>query len=430
MTTSVETLYQLYTSAGKVSTDTRKIEPGSIFFALKGPNFNGNQYVAEALEKGASYAVVDEKEYATDERIYLVEEVLQSLQQVANYHRKQLGIPVLAIGGSNGKTTTKELVAAVISQKYKTFATKGNLNNHIGVPLTLLSLTKDIEVAIIEMGANGHGEIELLCQIADPTHGIITNIGLDHLEGFGDIEGVARANSELYYHLLKKEGVVFVNTQEEHLTRMAARFKDPVTYPAPGNYYQCRLLPGQFFVELEAEDGSHIKTNIVGDYNFNNIATALCIGKYFGVEPAMAHDAVANYRPANNRSQLLKTERNTVLLDAYNANPSSMQAAVENLARLQAPYKVVILGDMLEMGKDSEKEHRNMGKLIKSLGVFETVLLCGEEMKYAHEEAPGSRHFSKKANLVEWLNANPLQGASILIKGSRGMSLETLVPQL
>jgi UDP-N-acetylmuramoyl-tripeptide--D-alanyl-D-alanine ligase len=430
MTTSVETLYQLFTSAGKVSTDTRKIEPGSVFFALKGPNFNGNTYALEALAKGASYAVVDEKEYATDERIHLVDDVLESLQQLASYHRRRLGIPILAIGGSNGKTTTKELVAAVLSQKYNTFATKGNLNNHIGVPLTLLSLSKDVEVAIIEMGANGHGEIELLCQIADPTHGIITNIGLDHLEGFGDIEGVARANSELYYHLLKREGVVFVNTLEDHLTRMAARFKETVTYPSAGNYYHCTLIPGKFFVELQAEDGSHIKTNIVGDYNFNNIATALCIGKYFGVDPAKAHEAVANYRPANNRSQLLKTERNTILLDAYNANPSSMQAAVENLARLEAPYKALILGDMLEMGKDSEKEHRNMGKLIQSLGVFELVLLCGEEMLYAHQEAPGSKHFAKKADLVAWLTANPLEGASILIKGSRGMSLETLVTQL
>jgi UDP-N-acetylmuramoyl-tripeptide--D-alanyl-D-alanine ligase len=430
MNKPVSELYNYYLQCGSVvNTDSRRITPGALFFALKGPNFNGNTYADDALAKGAKYVVVDEAAYVKDERYILVEDGLVALQQLANYYRHLLNIPFLAIGGSNGKTTTKELVAAVLSRQYKTFATKGNLNNHIGVPLTLLSIPVDTEVAVIEMGANAEGEIDLLCKIAEPTHGVITNIGLDHLEGFGSIEGVARANSELYYHLLKSNGVVFVNSNEEHLGRMAARFQNPVRYPNQGDYYHCRLLPAEFFVKVEAENGAVINTQMIGAYNFNNIATALCIGKFMNVPAAKAHQAVEEYVPSNNRSQLVRTERNTILLDAYNANPSSMKVAIENLANVKAESKAVILGDMLEMGKESEQEHRNLGRLLAA-NSLDKVLLCGKEMYYAHQEVPGSRHFAKKEDLVAWLNANPVEGACILVKGSRGSSLETLLTHL
>ncbi|SDM08040.1 UDP-N-acetylmuramoyl-tripeptide--D-alanyl-D-alanine ligase [Catalinimonas alkaloidigena] len=429
MYTSTETLYRHFQECGAVSTDTRRIPADSIFIALKGPRFNGNQFAAEALQQGACYAVVDERDAVVNERCLLVEDGLKALQNLARMHRRQLSIPVLAVGGSNGKTTTKELIAAVLGKKFRTFATRGNLNNHIGVPLTLLSIFADTEMAVIEMGANAPDEIDLLCRIAEPTHGIITNVGLDHLEGFGSHEGVIRANGELYDYLAQHEGMAFVNTNEPDLVRMAEVLRYLTKYPNPGDFYHCTLLPSDFFVKVQAEDGTEIQTQLFGRYNFPNIATALCIGKYFEVPPADAHAAIADYVPKNNRSQLVQKDHNTILLDAYNANPSSMQAAVENLAHLKAAHKTVILGDMLEMGHESESEHRKLGQLLQRLH-FDTVLLCGHEMQYAHREAPGSHWFADRQALKAWLADHPIRDSYVLLKGSRGIGLEEVVEGL
>nr|HPH46574.1 UDP-N-acetylmuramoyl-tripeptide--D-alanyl-D-alanine ligase [Chryseolinea sp.] len=320
----IEKLYQHYLSSGKISTDTRKIEPGSLFFALKGDNFNANEFAEEALNKGAMFSIVDEKRFAVNDKCILVDDVLTTLQKLARHHRDQFTIPFIGLTGSNGKTTSKELLHAVLSKKFKTLATKGNLNNHIGVPLTILSIDKTIEVAVIEMGANHLGEIALLCSIANPTHGFITNIGKAHIGTFGGFENIVRGKSELYQHLLTNNGVVFINSLNEILANMAKRFKNPIYYPAAGNYYHCEIISADPFVKIKTENGATIETQIIGGYNFENMATALCIGKYFGVDADEANRAIAEYSPGNMRSQVMQKGSNTIILDAYNANPSSM----------------------------------------------------------------------------------------------------------
>ena len=343
-----------------VSTDTRNIPEGAIFFALKGPSFNANEFALEALDKGAAFAVIDEETYQKDDRMVLVEDVLQTLQELAQYHRQQLKIPVIGLTGSNGKTTTKELIREVLSQKYKVLATEGNLNNHIGVPLTLLSIDPEIEIAIIEMGANHIGEIARLSEIAQPTHGLITNIGKAHIEGFGGFEGVIRGKSELYHYLIQRGGEVFVNSQDEVLSNMAKRFDKPYFYPAPGDYLTCTLVDADPFVTYENESGTLVKTQLIGTYNFSNIAAAICLGKFFDIPEKEADAAIARYVPTNNRSQIIRKGTNTIILDAYNANPDSMEAALENLKAMKAEDKVVILGDMFELGEESEAEHRRI----------------------------------------------------------------------
>ena len=426
MSRAVENLYTRFSASGRVSTDTRNITPGSVFFALRGEKFNANAFAAEALAKGASCAVIDEKEFRKDDRYIVVDNVLESLQALARYHRDQLKIPVIALTGSNGKTTTKELSHAVLTKKFSTLATKGNLNNHIGVPLTLLSIDASVEIAVIEMGANHVGEIELLCQIANPTHGFITNIGRAHIGTFGGYENIISAKSELYRHLLKNNGVVFVNSGNPLLRELSAEFKDPVYYPASGDFYHCEFLGADPLVRIRAANGEEVQTRIIGSYNFENIACALCLGKYFGVEDGAANIAIAEYAPENMRSQVVKTEQNTVILDAYNANPSSMQAAIENMAGLNAPEKVLILGDMFELEKEAEKEHQAIGKLISEKG-FTKVYLCGYLFKAALREIPNAKYFPTKNELAEELKQYPLEDATILVKASRGMGLETLV---
>jgi UDP-N-acetylmuramoyl-tripeptide--D-alanyl-D-alanine ligase len=422
----IEKLYALYRQSGKVSTDTRKIAAGSIFFALKGDKFNANTFAQQALDNGAAYAVLDEKEYAVNDRCIVVDDVLATLQKLARHHRDQLTIPVIGLTGSNGKTTSKELLNAVLSKKFKTYATIGNLNNHIGVPLTLLSIDSSIEMAVVEMGANHLGEIALLCSIANPTHGFITNIGRAHIGMFGGFENIVRAKSELYQHLLTNNGTVFINSQNEILANMAKRFKAPLFYPAKGDYYQASLVGADPFVKIKAENGDDVQTHLIGAYNFENIAAALCIGKYFEVPAALANQAVADYLPGNMRSQMIQKETNTVILDAYNANPSSMQVALENLAAMKAPHKMVILGDMFELGEEAEKEHRLIGQLAKKLG-FDKVYLCGTLMKAAKEEFPDAILFENKALLMEALKKDPPRNATILVKASRGIGLETIV---
>lgn len=425
----IHKLYQKYRESGKVSTDTRQILPGSVFFALKGDKFNANEFAAEALAKGARTAVVDEAQYAIDDRYMLVDNSLEALQKLARHHRDQLNIPVVGLTGSNGKTTSKELLNAVLSKKFKTYATKGNLNNHIGVPLTILSIDDSVELAIIEMGANHVGEIARLSSIANPTHGFITNIGKAHIGTFGGFENIIRGKSELYQHLITNNGQVFINSKNEILSNMAKRFSKPLFYPAPGDYYHCELLASDPFLKIKAENGDAITLQLVGGYNFENAAAALCIGKFFGVDEKLANQAVAEYVPGNMRSQIVNRASNTIILDAYNANPSSMAAAIENLAAMKADIKVAIVGDMFELEEEAEAEHRAIGKLLKQKN-FQQVYLCGKLMHAAKEEFPGATWFEKKDDLIAALKTMPLQHATVLVKASRGIGLETVVEYL
>lgn len=431
MNIDIEKLYNIYLNSRTISTDTRKITPGSVFFALKGERFNGNSFARQALEAGASYVVIDEAEYAADEKYILVENVLQTLQQLANYHRRQLTIPFIGITGSNGKTTTKELINAVLSRKYKTYATRGNLNNHIGVPLTLLAITNEIEIAIIEMGANKVGDIAELVSICEPTHGLITNIGRAHLEGFGGIEGVKKGKGELYDFLQFRNGVVFVNALNETLENMIRTryFGEIVHYPRVGDFMACEMLSSSPFVTYRSENGDMIQTHLSGAHNFENIATALCVGKYFEVSAEEANLAVSGYISDNNRSQIVNKGSNTVYLDAYNANPTSMQASLEHFMTIEASNKVVILGDMFELGEESETEHRNIGRVVAK-GNFTKVLLCGKRMQAAVEANPQAYYFLDKFSLNNWLQENKIENAQILVKGSRGMGLETILDLL
>ncbi len=425
----IQNLYQNYLESHKVSTDTRQITPGSIFFALKGEKFNANAFAEEALIKGASYVVIDEPQFAKDDRYIVVRDVLSSLQQLSKYHRDQLNIPVIGLTGSNGKTTSKELLHTVLAKKFKTFATKGNLNNHIGVPLSILSIDNTIEIAVIEMGANHVGEITALCNIANPTHGFITNIGKAHIGTFGGFDNIIRGKSELYMHLINHEGTVFINSQNPILFNMAKRFKNPTLYPAKDDYFHCELIGADPYVKIRTEDGKETETKLIGAYNFENIATALCIGKFFDVDAALALQAIADYEPANMRSQVVKKGTNTIILDAYNANPSSMEAAIRNLADMKADRKVLILGDMFELEEEAETEHRNLGQLIRDLG-FTEVYLCGLLMRFAVKEFPRAKHFYKKEELEAFLKQNPVCDATILVKASRGIGLESIAEYL
>lgn len=422
----IHELYQKYLETGKVSTDTRQITSGSVFFALKGPTFNANEFAGEALTKGASYAVVDEKKFVVNDRCILADDGLKALQHLARHHRSQLKIPVIGLTGSNGKTTSKELVSAVLNKKFKILATRGNLNNHIGVPLTILSLDASHEMALIEMGANHVGEIAALSEIAQPTHGFITNIGKAHIGTFGGFENIIRAKSELFQYLISNNGIVFINSQNAILSNMAKRFKDPIFYPDKGDYYHCEFLESDPFVRLRSETGEEIATQLIGTYNFENIAVALCIGKYFGVGKKDAQQAVSEYVPGNMRSQVLRKGDNTILLDAYNANPSSMEAAIDNLSKMQGEKKVVILGDMYELEGEAEAEHQKIGNLLLEKKITEAYL-CGPLMKAAQATFPHGKFFATKDEVINELKKNPIHNALILIKASRGMAMEKVV---
>ena len=423
---NINDLYDKFLRSRIVSTDSRHIKEGSLFFALKGDRFNANAFADEALQKGAAFAVIDDPQYKTSDRHVLVQDTLTTLQELAKHHRSQLKIPVVGLTGSNGKTTSKELINTVLSQKYKTFATQGNLNNHIGVPLSILSIDERIEMAVIEMGANHLGEIALLCSIAQPTHGFITNIGKAHIGTFGGYENIIRGKSELYDHLLRHNGTVFINSRDEVLSNMAKRFREPIMYYQPGDYYTCLLIEANPYITFRAENGDTVQTNLIGAYNFENIAAALCIGKFFEVDASAANNAVAAYTPGNMRSQVVRKENRTIILDAYNANPSSMKAAIENLANMKADRKILILGDMFELEDESEKEHQELGKLVQAL-CFSEVYLCGKLMKVAQLEIPSAKHFERKDDLIEVLKTNDFNGATVLVKASRGIGLEAVV---
>jgi len=422
----IKSLYQKYLQSGKVATDTREITPGSVFFALKGPNFNANIFAEEALKKGAAYAVVDEPAFVKDERCILVQDGLEALQKLALHHRNQLKIPVIGLTGSNGKTTSKELVNAVLSKKFRTYATKGNLNNHIGVPLTILAIDSSIEIAVIEMGANHLGEIASLSAISNPTHGFITNIGKAHIGTFGGFENIIRGKSELYQHLINTNGQVFINSQNTILMNMAKRFSAPLFYPALGDYYHCELQDADPFIRYKDEGGAIVQTQLMGAYNFENIAIALCIGKFFEVKSNEANQAIAEYTPGNMRSQVLKKGSNTIILDAYNANPSSMEVAINSLCTMTANHKVAILGDMYELENEAEAEHQKIGQLLKDKKIVHTYV-CGELMKAALKLNSSIQHFKTKEELIEHLKMNPIQDSTILIKASRGMALEKII---
>jgi len=423
---TIAELYEKYLVSHQVCTDTRQIIPGAIFFALKGPNFNANGFASEALEKGASYSVIDDVTYQKDDRYILVEDVLQTLQALANHHRNQLEIPFIAITGSNGKTTTKELMLAVLSKKYKVLATKGNLNNHIGVPLTLLSIDDSIEVAIIEMGANHLGDIQELCDIAEPTHGLITNIGKAHIGEFGGQDNIIRGKSELYHFLIQNKGHVWINSNQDILMNMSKRFENPSLYPNSNDDYHCELISAAPFVKYKSVSGEEVSTALIGTYNFDNIATALAVGHTFGVDEVDANQAIATYQSDNNRSQIIHKNSNTYILDAYNANPSSMAVAIENIAQMEAEQKVVILGDMYELGEDTDKEHQILGELLSKHN-FTQVYFCGVHIQKAMDSYPNGHYFKNRNELAMAIANKDYTETLFLLKASRGIGLEKIM---
>lgn len=425
----IEKLYQAYLKSTSVSTDTRTIQQGNIWFALKGPNFNANKFADLAIDKGASYVVIDDKDFVKDDRYLLVPDVLTALQQLANYHRNKLAIPFLAITGSNGKTTTKELIRDVLSKKYKVLATTGNLNNHIGVPLTLLEIDDTIEFAVIEMGANAQNEIKALCEIAQPNYGVITNIGKAHLEGFGGLEGVFKGKTEMYDFLANSNGQAFVNTNFPRLVEKLESMKIPFRrYPNDSDDLKLKLLGEKPELEIEVQ-GRVFTTMITGGYNAANIAAALCIGEFFGVALDDAIEAVSSYDPDNNRSQLIQIGSNRIVLDAYNANPSSMQVALSSFESREAKKRVIILGDMRELGEASESEHEQLGKLTSNIEDAE-IHFCGKEIALAQKGNQDARYWDKKEKLAAYLEEKSFEETLFLIKGSRGMALETLLKSL
>lgn len=431
---TIEDLYQLYKKNPLITTDSRNVIKNSIFFALKGETFDGNKFAIEAINQGCVAAIVDDKS-VIHEKCYHVNNVLAALQNLANFHRIILGLRVIGITGTNGKTTTKELLNAVLSQKYKVYATKGNLNNHIGVPLTLLSLTKDINIVIVEMGANHPGEIALLSSIAEPDYGIITNIGKAHLEGFGSFEGVKNTKGELYKHIADNNGCVIYNPENEILQDLLKRYRlEDKSVPYGVGLAKVEINKNSkspfLSVDIELDDDKNtsmtINTNLVGLYNFENVLAAITVGLFMNVSIESIKVALESYTPSNSRSQLVKTSKNEVILDAYNANPSSMEAAVRNFASFNNANKVVIAGEMLELGEYSATEHQRVAELIKSFNFAKTIFI-GKGFKNFSD---GALFFENSRLCAEYIAENQIQSALILLKGSRGVKLETVMERL
>jgi len=428
--TNTEKLYEIFLLHPQVCTDTRNVQKGSIFFALKGSNFNGNIFAKEALLKGAAYVVVDEIQETKSENFIFVEDALTALQNLAQYHRKKLGqkkLKVLALTGSNGKTTTKELIARVLSKKFKTHFTSGNLNNHIGVPLTLLQLNESHEIAVIEMGANHQKEIEFLCAITEPDFGLITNVGMAHLEGFGGPQGVLLGKTELFSNLSKNGGFAFVMSDDPRLLERAGDIAKQTYGTNNDATIKGNLIEANPFVVFEWQGNGiskhTVSTQMIGDYNVTNLIAACAVGNYFEIDEKEIDDAIASYVPDNNRSQLINCGTNTLVLDAYNANPSSMIAAIDNLARMKNEKKIIILGDMFELGEESTYQHQQIVNLIAEKIPAATLLLVGElfsKTKYKYN----SIKFSDSKSAAIWIGINFPSNSLILIKGSRGVKME------
>jgi UDP-N-acetylmuramoyl-tripeptide--D-alanyl-D-alanine ligase len=422
---SIEELYQVYLENSSVQTDTRKIKPGDLFFALRGANFNGNEFANKAIETGAAYAVIDEEKFSIPGRTILVDDTLQTLQLLAKHHRQQFTIPFIAITGSNGKTTTKELIHAVLSTSFKTYTTEGNLNNHIGIPLTILKIKPDANFAVIEMGANHLQEIASYCQITLPTHGLITNCGKAHLEGFGSEEGVRKGKGELYDFLRHYNGGAFIMWDYDYLQEMSKGIQTIYKYGTHdadivGTVWKSEPL---LEVNFTRDFKDKIRTKLVGSYNLPNVLASVAVGKFFGVSNEKIKEAIEGYAPTNSRSQLIQKGSNKIILDAYNANPSSMQLAIENFARAPEKNKILVLGAMAELGSESIKEHQHVLDLIKRYN-WEKVLLIGENfIKISHPFI----QFSSSSEAGQWLATKSIQNAYILIKGSRSTQMEKVL---
>lgn len=434
----IEGIHKKFLASNGICTDTRKLEAGQLFFALKGNNFNGNKFASQAIEDGAQLAIIDEKKYQIDERYILVENVLETLQELARYHRRQLKIPIIAITGSNGKTTTKELLREVLATTFKTFATQGNLNNHIGVPLSLLSISKEHEMAVIEMGANHPIEINQLCKIAEPNFGLITNIGKAHLEGFGSIEGVAKAKGELFEFLEASNGRVFVNMNDYRIAELAYFIQKATTY-GTGKFYKTNgsvykatptlevlWQPPRAKKNEEMPDATLISTQLTGTYNLDNVLAAITVGNHFKVTSNNIVTAIEAYTPTNKRSQTVKQNGNTIILDAYNANPSSMEAALANLKAIDSPNKIAMLGDMLELGEYSDKEHQRIVDFALETGLNLLVLVGPEFSSFSNKQ--NTIHFDTSKAAAKWFKKQDfIKDTTILIKGSRGIKMETII---
>ena len=421
----IQSIYKLFLECNAVCTDSRTICKNDIFFALKGENFNGNEYALKAIKNGAKYAIIDEKKFENEQTI-LVDDVLKTLQSVATFHRKKLAIPIIAITGSNGKTTTKELISSVLSKKYNISSTSGNFNNHIGVPLTLLAMTKNTEIGIVEMGANHQKEIEFLCKIALPDYGYITNFGKAHLEGFGGVEGVIKGKSELYDFLRSNNKSVFVNEDDSIQIEKAKGIKK-YSFSERSNTsdLKIQLIKTNPFVEL-SYNNTEIQSQLIGKYNFKNISAAITIGKFFNVEDRDIKNAIENYSPTNNRSQIIIKNSNRIILDAYNANPTSMEASIKSLESLKADHKIVFLGDMFELGKDSQKEHQAIIDLLCKTS-FNEIYVVGEDFNKTKSTVNKILRFEHFNDLEKILKTKSIENSTLLIKGSRGMKMERIL---
>ncbi len=424
---SIEQLYEIYKQYPSVQTDTRKLKGGDLFFALKGDNFNGNHFAKQAIDAGAAYAVIDEKEFEIPGKTILTDDALATLQRLAKHHRQQFDIPFIAITGSNGKTTTKAVIHAVLSTTYKTYTTEGNLNNHIGVPLTILKIKSDAEMAVIEMGANHPGEIASYCEYALPTHGIITNVGKAHLEGFGNLEGVKKAKGELFDFLRgQPHAFAFVMWDYDYLQEMSKGISGIIKYGTKDAHITGQVKKTEPFLEVEITQGlsnPFIQSKLVGEYNLPNILVAVTVGETFKVPEEKIKSAIENYEPTNSRSQLIEKDSNKIILDAYNANPSSMKLAIENFAKLTADNKVLLLGAMAELGRESLQEHKNITDLIAQHNWIAVALVGGDFLKLDHPYLK----FENALQVKEWWQQQNFKNSYVLIKGSRSMQMEKIL---
>jgi UDP-N-acetylmuramoyl-tripeptide--D-alanyl-D-alanine ligase len=414
-------LYKIYLNHPIISTDSRNIKKDSIFISLKGDNFNGNKYAEQAIKNGSKYAIIDDSSFKKNNNYLLVKDGLKCLQDLAKYHRDQLSIPIIAITGTNGKTTSKELINSCLSTELKTVATKGNFNNHIGVPLTILGIKKEHQIAIIEMGANHEKEISFLCEIAKPNYGTITNIGRAHLEGFKDIKGVKKTKKELYDYIYKENGKIFINNNDNVLNDISKNINS-ISYGQKGSTTGAIKCSNPFISVLYNE--IEISTNLIGEYQFENIMLAICVANYFKIDKRNIKKAISEYRPDNNRSQVIQTTTNTVILDAYNANPSSMEKMIESFSKIKEQNKVCILGEMGELGKFSKKEHISIIDLVKNLNL--TTFFIGKEFVNLKQ----SNSFLTVEHFNQYIEKNSIKNSTILLKGSRSVALEKVIKQL